>query len=403
MASNLAKLFKDAYGGISTEVWWLALVTLINRSGTMVILFLSLYVTEHLHLTVQNAGVVMGIFGAGSLCGVFISGRFTDKLGYYPVILFSLFGGAVMFMMMSFITDYYVICIATFFMSCIAEAFRPPMMTAISFYSTPATYTRSMSLNRLAINLGFSVGPVVGGFLALYDYRLIFWADGVTCFGAGLIILFMLKNKKPADLPQHEGSKVQSASSAYHDRLYLYFIFISMLFAMSFFQFFSTMPLYYKNIFSMKENEIGMLIAINAVIVASVEMVLVFKIQDKWSKFKFIATGAWMLVLCYLALPFFSSILLFVIINIVISFSEMLALPFMNTFMNERSNAKNRGQYAALYAMSWSAAQILLPVIATQTIAHFGYDMLWYLLAAFSMAVVLGSLHIEKLLARERK
>jgi predicted MFS family arabinose efflux permease len=400
MTKNLSLLFKNAYGGISPEVWWLALATLINRSGTMVILFLSLYVTSYLHLTVQNAGVVMAIFGAGSFCGVFLSGRFTDKIGYYPVILLSLFGGGLLFITVSFITSYYLLCLITFFMSLVAEAFRPPMMAAISFYSTPETYTRSVSLNRLAINLGFAIGPVVGGFLAMYNYRLIFWADGITCFGAGIILLLFCKNRHGKDAPADKG-KIEKVRSVYHDKVYLFFVFTCMLFAMCFFQFFSTMPLFYKKVFLLKENEIGMLVAINAILVATVEMILVYKIQNRWSKFKFIATGAFMLVLCYLSLPFFASIALFIIINIVISFSEMLAMPFMTTFMNERSNVKTRGQYAALYAMSWSAAQILLPVIATQTIAHFGYDMLWYLLAGFSLVVVLAALHLERWTKRQ--
>ena len=395
MLTSISGLFKNAYGGISSAIWWLAFVTLINRSGTMVILFLSLYITNYLHLTVQNAGVVMAIFGAGSFCGVFLSGRFTDKIGYYPVMVISLFGGGGMFILLSFLTSYYMICIATFFMSCIAEAFRPPMMAAISFYSTPETYTRSMSLNRLAINLGFSIGPVVGGFLALYNYKFIFWADGLTCLAAGCIVLFFIKNKTSE---QHAAKKSAGppVQSAYRDKIYLFFVFMCMLYAMSFFQFFSTMPLYYKNVFHLKENEIGGLVAINAVLVATVEMILIYKIQNRWSKFKFITTGALLLVLCYLSLPFFSSITLFIIINIVISFSEMLCMPFMNTFMNERSDVSNKGQYAALYAMSWSMAQILLPVIATQTIANLGYDMLWYTLAGFSVIVMTGAMYLEK-------
>jgi predicted MFS family arabinose efflux permease len=398
---QLSALFKNAYGGLSPEVWWLALATLINRSGTMVILFLSLYVTDHLHLTVQNAGVVMAVFGAGSLCGVFLSGRFTDKLGYYPVILFSLFGGGIMFLLLSILKSYPVICFATFFMSCIAEAFRPPMMAAISFYSTPENYTRSISLVRLAINLGFSIGPVFGGMLAMIDYRFIFWADGVTCFGAGLIILFFIKNKY-AESKKEKNVAAEPVRSAYRDRIYLYFMFICMLYAMSFFQFFSTMPLYYKNVFHLKENEIGALVAINAILVASVEMILVYKIQHRWSKYKFIAIGALLLIVSYLSLPFFPSVALFVIINIVISFSEMLAMPFMNTIMNERSNDRNKGQYAALYAMAWSVAQILLPVIATQTIARFGYNMLWYEMTFVAAVVMAGALVIEKMVAKEK-
>ena len=48
-----------------------------------------------------------------------------------------------------------------------ADIFRPANSTAIAEYSSE-NRTRSVSLIRLAINLGFSVGPAIGGFVALY-------------------------------------------------------------------------------------------------------------------------------------------------------------------------------------------------------------------------------------------
>lgn len=392
---NIITLFKNAFGGLSKEVWLISWSTFINRSGTMVIMFLSVYLTEHLHYKVQQAGVVMALFGAGSFAGVFVSGKLTDKIGFYPIMLVSLIAGGLMFIMVSFVEVYWLMCMAIFVLSFIAEAFRPPTIASISVYSTPETYTRSVSLYRLAINLGFSIGPAIGGWIAMHNYQLIFWADGITCLGAALLLYYFLPRKEKATTENKEtGTAVKSA---YTDKPFMVFIFLNMLYAMSFFQFFSTMPLYYKTELKLNEGQIGWILALNGLLVAAIEMVLIYKIENRWNKFYFIALGAAMLVISYVSLLFLPYVWWMYAIIIIISFSEMFAMPFMNAFMNARTNENNRGQYAALYVMSWSAAQIILPIFATQTIANIGYNMLWIFFSIICLSVTLGILWVKKM------
>lgn len=392
---NIITLFKNAFGGLSKEVWLISWSTFINRSGTMVIMFLSVYLTEHLHYKVQQAGVVMALFGAGSFAGVFISGKLTDKIGFYPIMLVSLIAGGFMFIVVSFVKAYWLMCIAIFVLSFIAEAFRPPTIASLSVYSTPETYTRSVSLYRLAINLGFSIGPAIGGWIAMHNYQLIFWADGITCLGAAILLYYFLPRKEKTSTEKKESDVI--VKSAYTDKPYLVFIFLNMLYAMSFFQFFSTMPLYYKTELKLNEGQIGWILALNGVLVAAIEMVLIYKIENRWNKFYFISLGAAMLVVSYVSLLFLPYVWWMYVLIIIISFSEMFAMPFMNAFMNARTNESNRGQYAALYVMSWSAAQIILPIFATQTIANMGYDMLWIFFSVICLSVTLGILWVKKM------
>jgi predicted MFS family arabinose efflux permease len=398
MLSSSKTLIKGAYGGLSKEVWLLSLVMLINRTGTMVIFFLSVYLTQKLHFTVQQTGVIMAFFGAGSFTGAFLGGKLTDKLGYHPVMFWSLLIGGLLFLTIPFIHSYLLLCISLFVLSTFSEAFRPANMTAISFYSSPETYTRSISLNRLAINLGFSVGPAVGGMLATYSYSYIFIANSITCLVASLTIWIFLTNKVKK---KNDAVKLKNNfGSPYHDRAYLAFTVIAFLYALCFFQFFITMPLFYKGVHHFNEKQIGLLMALNGIIVAFIEMIMVYKIENRWSKFNFIALGAALLVISYVSIPFLHNMMGFVLLVILISFSEMFAMPFMNAFMNQRSGDNNRGQYAALYAMAWSTAQISIPIIATQTIANFGYTMLWMLLAFLSFLIVVGIKKIEQRLSK---
>src|SRR5258706_11244487 len=83
MLSATASLYKNAFHGLSRNTWFLSLVMLVNRSGTMVIPFMTMYCTQKLHFTLPQAGTVMALFGGGAMVGAYIGGRITDKLGFY--------------------------------------------------------------------------------------------------------------------------------------------------------------------------------------------------------------------------------------------------------------------------------------------------------------------------------
>ncbi len=403
MITSTTTLIKNAYGGLSRTVWLLALTQFINRSGTMVIFFLAVYLKDVLLFDLDKVGIVMAMFGAGSLLGVFLGGKLADKIGFYPIMVCSLIAGGVMFFVVSMLDHFLVLAIGMFFLSAIGEAFRPASMVAISHFSTGKNYTRSISLYRLAMNLGFSIGPAIGGILATYNYKWIFWLDGATCIGAALLLILFIgkKIKEVNEVAKSEPIETNVAVSAYRDRAFLFFLPLVTLYAMSFFQFFSTMSIFYKNEAMLSEGQIGGLLALNGLIVATVEMVMIYKIEKKWNVFGWIFLGAFLVLISYLLLMFVSGIYWLIIITIIISFSEMFAMPFMNTFMNQRSVKSNKGQYASLYVMAWSVAQIMIPIVATQVIDHSSYFALWIILACIAFSVMIGVGILRGMIAKE--
>jgi predicted MFS family arabinose efflux permease len=288
-----------------------------------------------------------------------------------------------------------MLCVAMFVLSAMGEAFRPANMAAMSFYSTPETYTRAITLNRLAINLGFSIGPALGGFLASISYQWIFWADGISSLGAVVILLLFVKKKNTESAHPKAQGDGSALSSPYKDKWFLIFLPMASLYAIAFFQFFSTMPLYYKDVAHLSEIQIGWLMALNGLLVAVFEMLIIYKFEKRWSLYNFIALGAFLLIPTYISLLFFGGYAWLFVLTVVISFSEMFAMPFMNTFMNNRAQQGKRGQYASLYIMAWSSSQILTPIIATQIIGAGGYDMLWIVLAGFAAVCMVAVLWLK--------
>ena len=143
------------YKGLSKEIWFLALTTLINRAGAMVIPFLSLYLTKYLGFTLGQVGWIMTFYGFGSVIGVYFGGKLTDKIGYYKVMYVSLILTGIAFLALQYIYSFYALCAGVFVLTLVADAFRPAIWVALADYSKEENRTRSVTLIRLAINLGF--------------------------------------------------------------------------------------------------------------------------------------------------------------------------------------------------------------------------------------------------------
>ncbi len=397
MLAATVKTYRKAYSGLSRSTWLLSLIMLINRSGTMVIPFMTLYLTSpKMGYSIGQAGIVFGLFGAGAFSGAWLGGRLTDRLGFYQVQLASLMGGGVLFMVLGQMRTYPLICIVTFLLSFVNEAFRPANSTAIAFYSKSENRTRSYSLNRLAINLGWAVGSGLGGFIAHVNYELLFWIDGTTNILAALVMFLFLKPVGYRPIKPSVTDLIP-IRSAHRDKVYLIFILITTLFASCFFQLFTNMPVYYKNELHFSEPFIGFLMAANGIIIALVEMILIYKLEGRRKSTDFITLGVFLVGLAFLILnlPGVGHLLAFVMI-LLVTFGEIFAMPFMNSYWIGRTQPSNRGQYAALYTMAWSGAQTLGPMGGAQIAERFGFYALWWVVGGLSIVAALAFWYTNK-------
>lgn len=380
---RLFKTYINTFKGLSKEVWWLALITLINRAGTMVIPFLSLYLKEHLHFTMSHVGWIMSAFGLGSVVGSWLGGKLTDKIGYYKVMLYSLLATGTLFIGLQFLDTFLSICIGVFVVMLVADSFRPAIFVAINAYSKPENRIRSLTLIRLAINLGFSAGPAIGGIIIVgLGYGGLFWVDGITCIIASIVLLNVLNPKKAREL---DSVKTENPISAYKDKVFLTFLAAMMLFGIVFLQYFSTITIYYKDIHRLSELQIGLILGLNGLLIFIFEMPLVKFLENiKYTKLGLMFTGAVLtgLSLLVLNLTTWSGVL--IIGMLLMTFGEMIAFPFSNAFAAERAKKGNHGEYMALYSISFSIAHIFGHNAGLQMSSHLGFDNTWYIITAIA-------------------
>jgi len=247
----------------------------------MVLPFLSKYLKEDLHFSYSQVGWIMVCFGIGSMAGSWLGGKLSDKLGFYKIMIFSLFTSGIAFLLLQYITSFIGLCIGMFSIMIIADMFRPAMFVSLSAYAKPENRTRALTLVRLAINLGFAAGPAMGGLIIMSSgYKGLFWVDGATCIIAILTFWLLVKEKKKT--AEHKEVIVETSNkSVFNDTPFWIFLFICMTTGILFFQLFTTIPLYHKVQFNLTEFQSGLLLMMNGLIIFFTEMAIVSYVERK--------------------------------------------------------------------------------------------------------------------------
>ncbi|NJY61932.1 MFS transporter [Salinimicrobium sp. CDJ15-81-2] len=384
MLQRIFRAYVGSFSDLRREIWLLAFITFINRAGTMVIPFLSLYLTKNRGFSLEEVGWILTFFGLGSVAGAWLGGKLVDRIGHYKTMALSLLLSGVLFIFLQFPVSFWGICAGIFIVMLVADAFRPAVFVAINAYSKPQNRTRSVTLIRLAINLGFSAGPAVGGLIiAGAGYGGLFWVDGITCMLAGLLLLKLLHPKKAVENPKEI---ISIPKAMMKDKPYLVFIGAMILFGFVFLQYFSTMPLYYSKVHFLTEFEIGLLLGLNGFLIFLFEMPLIKYLESKVRSTLFhVITGAILVAISFLLINLTGWVGILVVGMIFLTIGEMIAFPFSNSFALKRAEGGKQGAYMALYSISFSTGHIFGHNSGMQLIDKFGYSLTWNVMIVLSL------------------
>ena len=384
--------YRSAFTNIQRNIWILALTMFINRSGSMVLLFTSLYLTNDLHFTIAQAGLALSFYGIGSVLGSYAGGWLTDRKHFFSIMILSLISSGLILLLLLLAQSPFAISIIIFSYAFTADIFRPANTKAIAVYSVPENRTRSISLVRLAINLGFSVGPAVGGFIALYlGYKWLFVIDSFTSFAAAAVLYFYLPRKADTVKSAEVSPLSDAKTSAYRDFRYLTFILLVAFFGISFFQLFASIPQYFSKVCHFNEDTIGLLLALNGLLVVIIEMPLVAALEKSQKIFSFIISGVLCIPVAMAILHFGQGMILWAVIyTLMITLSEILAMPFMMNYSLSRPLKERQGQYSALYSIAYGLANIFAPLLGLGIADKYGWDAMFYFFIALSSLTALG-------------
>ena len=388
MIHKIINNYQASYSGLPKAVWMLSFVIFVNRSGSIVLFFMTLYMTRKLNLSISMAGQIVSLYGIGALIGSYLGGWLSDKISARRVQLLSLITSGIGFIIISFITSTVFIAGMMLLLGMLSESFRPANATAIAEVCPPLLRARGFALNRLAVNLGITFGPAIGGFLATVDYKLIFWVDGVTCLSAAFLLWIFYHKIVPYKTADGHLDKEQT-QSPYKDKIYMSVLILLFFAGIIFVQIFNTWPLYLREYYNLIEYRIGLLLTINATIIVLFEMPIIHRLERK-NHLKIISIGSLLLSIGFVLLPLGNSFIFAAFTVVIWTIGEILLFPLIIGFIANRAGEKNRGQYMGLLTFSFSLAFVVGPLVGTSIYDSFGASILWLSLGVLGVFSFIG-------------
>ncbi len=375
---NILKIYTHSFRGLSPESWMLAVVMLINRSGSMVLPFLGIYMTDYLGFKIETAGLVLSCFGIGSVVGSWLGGMITDKIGEFKVQFLSLFLSVPLFCLMPFFKTEISLAIIMFLQSSVTECFRPANSVAITKYAKKGNITRSFSLNRMAVNLGFSIGPAMGGILSAISYDFLFFFNAAGALISGIVYVRFFRKRQSVDRKIIKKVNLVKERSPYLDMKFLFFSFLCLLFAVCFFQLLSTLTIFYKVEAGLSQQAIGYILGFSGIFIVILEMLLVNFAEKRMGLGFTLFLGTIFCGAGYAMLGIWSTIPMLILSISLMSIGEIWVLPFTSTVTAIRSGENNKGAYMGTLGIGFAISFIITPFLGTHIAETYGFRMLWF-------------------------
>jgi MFS family permease len=378
-------------GALPKAIWIHFTATLVNRMGTMAIPFLVLYLTRDLGFTPEQAGLMLGLYGVSSLVVSPVLGRLADRTGHVRTMKISLMTSGVVLILYPLARTMPQVIAATILLAITAEAFRPASLSVLTDLAPPHQRKAAFAVNRLAVNLGMSIGPAVGGYLAEVSFPSIFRVDGATSIIAYVILA--LTGFKVVEHATHAAASASDAVPArsrpgWKNPILIVFLLACIPVAAVFFQHEGAMPLDIVRGLGLTPSFFGWMFTINTGLIVFFEVRLNLA-TSHWPHRKSLVIGALFLAVGFGSMAFCRNGAAIAATVVVWTIGEMILLPSMSNYIADLAPADRRGEYMGLYSMAWGVAFGVGPWLGTVALVRFGRVPLWtgcFVVAALAAA-----------------
>ncbi|HTV57819.1 MAG TPA: MFS transporter [Verrucomicrobiae bacterium] len=382
--------------GLPREMWVLVSATFVNRAGTMVLPFLVLYLTRTLHVSGGKAALALTTYGVAALMAMPAAGWLADHAGPLTVMRGSLFCTGALLLMYPLAQRFGSILAITFLFAILNESVRPSSLALVSDLVEPGRRKSAFALSRLAVNLGMSIGPAIGGVLAAYSFRWLFWADGITSvLGGAVLSLAWPKNTRvrageaqwddAGDLGREieaEAPRLLSTAHpaaelrAFRNPRMLYFLAALIPVQLVFFQFTSTLPLFLVRHLGMPEAIYGTIFTFNTLLIVALEVPLNTAMEN-WPHGWSLGLGALLYAIGFGSYALVTRTAGVYAAVTIWTFGEMVLMPASSAYAAEIAPKERRGEYMGLYTMSFSVAFATGPWMGAAALERWGAEAVW--------------------------
>ena len=382
----------------------LCLGSFVNRAGSFVTVFMTIYVSEQLGYGVQFAANCFGVFGIGSIISSLAGGQLADRFGRKPIMLFALFGAATALVAMGFVQHQWGFLTLILMFSLTVELYRPAASAMMGDLVPQIHRPLAYGLMYIAFNLGFAVAAPVGGFLAEYSFQLLFLGDAATTATYGLIILLFIRETLPATTADSSSDAASDAAAATpvrvtwsqamahiaRDTTFLLFALATLLTSLVFMQAFSTLPIYLSQLGFTRE-EIGLLLSVNGILIV-VCQIPVTHFMNRFHRVMVIIIGEVAIAIGFGLTTFAETGPLFLTTIIVWTMGEVIQAAFKQSLVADMAPADMRGRYMGVFSLCHAIGLTVGAPAGGRILDTWGPGVLWPL--CFGIVMVAAGVYV---------
>jgi MFS family permease len=388
--------------GLPSIVWIVSATSLVNRAGMMALPFLVHYLTEHLAVSASLAGLAVSAYGVGGVITAPIAGRLCDRTGPFTIMRGSLALTGIVLLVIPLVHSFAAVVALTFVWALVADAGRPATLSALTETIPPEQRKAAIAVNRLGVNLGMSIGPAVGGFLAMASFPLLFVVDGLTSLAAaGLLTTLLWSTRRSLAAAHHlaverdhdrprAAVRHRGGTGVLSDRAAMAFFVSMFLIGLVFMQHQGAMPLYLVRDLHYRESFYGILFVLNTLMIVAIEVPLNLA-MSRWSHRHATMLGVLLFATGFGALGIVRGPLAITATVVIWTFGEMVLFPVSTAYIADLAPPGRSGEYMGAYSSTFSLALIVGPWAGTAALDRFGPIVAWggvFVCGMVSLAVI---------------
>ena len=360
----------------------------VNRAGSFVMVFMTIYASEQLGFGVAFAANCFGVFGLGSVISSLAGGLLADRFGRKPIMLLALFGGAIALTSMPFATGPWSFLTMVLTFSLAVEMYRPAASAMMGDLVDQAQRPLAFALMYIAFNLGFAFAAPIGGVLAQHSFRWLFWGDALTSAAYGLIIVFFIKETLPRHSAEPDAAADSTASNHSQkatwsealahmkgDRTFVLFSFATLLTSLVFTQAFSTLPIYMSQLGFSKE-QVGWLLSTNGILIVLCQLPFTHFL-NRFHRVLVILCGELLLAAGFGLTTFAETAPMFFLTIVIWTLGEVCQAAFKQSLVADLAPASMRGRYMGVFSLCHAVGLTVGAPAGGQILGRWGAHVLW--------------------------
>ncbi|MGR6921761.1 MDR family MFS transporter [[Actinomadura] parvosata] len=376
---------KAQVAGLPRPFWALWGGTLVNRLGTMVMPFTGVYLTQSRGLSVAAAGLVMGLFGAGSLLSQLVAGVLTDRIGRRATLSGGMLATAVCMLALGYSTSLPAILASMFALGLVVDVYRPASSALVADLVSPEERPRAYGLLFWAINLGYSVGMTAGGWLAGLGFVWLFWIDALSSVVFAVLVWRAVPETRPETRRTTGGFGV-----VLRDRVMVGFTLVVLGNALVYAQTMTMLPVAMTGVVKLSSQEFGLAMAMNGILIVIVQP-LVSGWLGRMDPARTFALGVAVMAAGFAMTAFVTSTLGLAVTIAIWTAGEIITAGIPGAIVAALAPAELRGRYSGLFGLAWSLAAVLAP-LAGGPLLELGPRVLWFTIGGVGLTAAAGML-----------